>query len=64
MTQTKPSQSNQPVIEEGARFDYFHEAAAPAGGEGWESMYPFYLVPSDETREHDDNSFWFADTMH
>ncbi|SMG34412.1 pyruvate, water dikinase [Corynebacterium pollutisoli] len=46
------------------RFDYFHEASAPEGADGWESMYPYYLVPSEETREHDDSKFWFADTMH
>lgn len=46
------------------RFDYFHEAPTPEGAEGWESMYPYYLVPSEETRETGDNKFWFADTMH
>jgi len=29
-----------------ARFPFFNESKAPAGGEGWESMYPYYLVPS------------------
>jgi pyruvate,water dikinase len=46
------------------RFPFFHEAEVPAGGEGWESMYPYYLVPGAETREHEDKQFWFADTMH
>ena len=27
-------------------------------------MYPYYLVPSEETRGHEDAQFWFADTMH
>ncbi|MQA60694.1 MAG: hypothetical protein GEU86_04200 [Actinophytocola sp.] len=46
------------------RFPYFHEVPAPAGAEGWESMYPYFLVPSEETREEEDSRFWFADTMH
>jgi len=47
-----------------ARFPFFNESKAPAGGEGWESMYPYYLVPSEETTEHENAQFWFADTMH
>ncbi|QCB97588.1 hypothetical protein E5206_12205 [Arthrobacter sp. PAMC25564] len=47
-----------------ARFPFFNEATTPAGGEGWESMYPYYLVPSEETTEHENKQFWFADTMH
>ena len=47
-----------------ARFPFFHEVAAPAGAEGWKSMYPYYLVPDEETREWDDSILWFADIMH
>lgn len=46
------------------RFPYFNEVPAPQGGEGWESMYPYFLVPSEETREEENSRFWFADTMH
>jgi pyruvate, water dikinase len=46
------------------RFAYFHETAAPPGGEGWESMYPYYLRPSEETRADEQARLWFADTMH
>ncbi|AMM34426.1 hypothetical protein SA2016_3769 [Sinomonas atrocyanea] len=46
------------------RFPFFSEAPAPAGGDGWQSMYPYYLVPSEETQAHEDAQFWFADTMH
>jgi pyruvate, water dikinase len=49
---------------ESNRFPFFHEAKAPEGAEGWESMYPYYLVPSQETQAHEDAQFWFADTMH
>ena len=40
--------------EHADRFPFFHEAKAPAGAEGWESMYPYYLVPSEETQAHED----------
>jgi pyruvate, water dikinase len=46
------------------RFAFFHETEPPCGGEGWESMYPYYLVPSTETRAQDETRLWFADTMH
>lgn len=56
MTETTPGSA--------ARFPFFSESTSPAGGEGWESMYPYYLVPSEETTEHENAQFWFADTMH
>lgn len=46
------------------RFPFFDEAETPAGAEGWETMYPYFLVPAEETREHENAQFWFADTMH
>src|SRR5437879_5874235 len=46
------------------RFAFFHETEPPAGGEGWESMYPYYLVSSAETRAEEESRLWFADTMH
>ena len=46
------------------RFAFFSETPPPPGGEGWESMYPYYLVPSAETRAEEDARLWFADTMH
>lgn len=46
------------------RFDFFHEAAVPKGAEGWERMYPYYLVSQPEGRGAEDGRFWFADSMH
>ncbi|MPZ83090.1 MAG: hypothetical protein GEV28_22940 [Actinophytocola sp.] len=46
------------------RFAYFRETEPPRGGEGWESMYPYYLVPAEETRTEEESRLWFADTMH
>jgi len=47
-----------------ARFPSPFEVEAPAGCEGWESMYPYYLVPAEETRAEEQSRLWFADTMH
>lgn len=52
------------MTEPTRRFPYFDETKPPEGGEGWESMYPFYLVPSEETRQDEHQRLWFADTMH
>lgn len=46
------------------RFAYLHEAKAPAGAEGWERMYPYFLTTQPEGREFEDARFWFADSMH
>ena len=36
----------------------------PAGAEGWEQIYPYYLVFQDELRELEDEKFWFCDSQH
>ncbi|MCW5722608.1 MAG: hypothetical protein KIS86_15835 [Devosia sp.] len=46
------------------RFDFFHEVAVPKGAEGWEKMYPYFLVPQPEGRDAEDSRLWFADSMH
>ncbi|MEA2321166.1 MAG: pyruvate, water dikinase [Solirubrobacteraceae bacterium] len=46
------------------RFPYLWEVDTPPGGEGWESTYPYYLVSSEETRAHEQQLFWFQDSMH
>jgi pyruvate,water dikinase len=46
------------------RFSFFHEAKAPTGAEGWQRMYPYYLVSQLEGRPAEDSRFWFADSMH
>jgi pyruvate,water dikinase len=52
------------MTQERARFPHFSEVPAPPGAEGWEDMYPYYLVPSAETRDAEESRLWFADTMH
>jgi pyruvate,water dikinase len=46
------------------RFEFFHEVKTPAGAEGWERMYPYFLVSQPEGRAAEDSRFWFADSMH
>jgi pyruvate, water dikinase len=46
------------------RFEFFHEAKAPAGAEGWQRMYPYFLVSQPEGQDSEDGRFWFADSMH
>mgnify|MGYP006278400723 CR=1 FL=1 len=40
------------------------EVPTPAGAEGWQEMYPYYLHFSEERREFDERKFWFCNTMH
>ncbi|MGQ0777932.1 MAG: PEP-utilizing enzyme [Pseudonocardiales bacterium] len=36
----------------------------PPGAEGWEQLYPYYLVFSEDCRAQDDTRFWFQDAIH
>jgi pyruvate, water dikinase len=40
------------------------EVPPPDGCEGWESMYPYYALFSDERRESEEARGWFRDGMH
>ena len=46
------------------RFISPYEDAAPAGAEGWEELYPYYLTFRPERREIEEGKFWFADLAH
>jgi pyruvate, water dikinase len=41
-----------------------HAVETPAGAEGWERMYPYYGLLSEERRELEQSKFWFFDGMH
>ena len=41
-----------------------YDIETPPGAEGWESMYPSYLLFGDELRERDEQKLWFFDQMH
>jgi len=36
----------------------------PKGGEGWEEMYPYYLVFNDKLKDVQESKFWFRDSQH
>ena len=40
------------------------EVPAPDGCDGWESMYPYYALFSEERRESEQARGWFRDGMH
>ena len=50
----------QPVAGFASPFD----VPTPPGAEGWEEMYPYYLLFDDARREEDDARFWFYNGMH
>jgi len=54
--------TEQPRVER--RFASPFEVQAPPGAEGWERMYPYYLLFSDENREWEEGMLWFQDGMH
>lgn len=53
------------TVEPGVRgFLSPFEVPAPEGCEGWESMYPYYSLFSDERRDSEEARGWFRDGMH
>jgi pyruvate,water dikinase len=47
-----------------AKFLSPFDVETPAGAEGWEEMYPYYLLFDPERRETEENRFWFYNGMH
>ena len=46
------------------RFTSPFEVPVPEGAEGWERLYPYYSVFSEDRRESEEQQFWFWDSMH
>jgi pyruvate,water dikinase len=40
------------------------DVGTPDGAEGWEEMYPYYLLFDPARREQEENRFWFYNGMH
>ncbi|MEY4039161.1 MAG: Chondramide synthase cmdD [Actinomycetota bacterium] len=36
----------------------------PKGAEGWQELYPYYLVFQDNQRKEEEQKFWFCDSQH
>jgi pyruvate, water dikinase len=47
-----------------AKFQSPFEVPTPKGAEGWEEMYPYYLLFDPERRDTEENRFWFYNGMH
>jgi pyruvate, water dikinase len=47
-----------------ARFPSPYDLAAPKGAEGWERLYPYYLVFQEGLRKQEEAKFWFCDSQH
>jgi pyruvate,water dikinase len=59
-----PSSEGAAAAVPGQRFASPFAVQTPAGAEGWQRMYPYYALLSDERREFEDGKFWFFDGMH
>ncbi len=46
------------------RFASPFDVKTPPGAEGWQDLYPYYLVFSEDRREEEDAAFWFQDGVH
>jgi len=46
------------------KFPSPYDLAAPAGAEGWKSMYPYYITFQDNLRAEEDKKFWFCSNLH
>ncbi len=51
------------MVEE-RRFPSPFEIETPPGAEGWQSMYPYHYLFSEERREYDEGQLWFWDALH
>jgi pyruvate, water dikinase len=52
------------TTEKAHRFVSPYDDPAPAGAEGWEELYPYYVRFREDRREFEESRFWFADTQH
>jgi len=46
------------------KFPSPYEWKAPPGAEGWEELYPYFLVFREDRRAVEEKKFWFCDSMH
>jgi len=52
------------VQQSAAGFASPFDVPTPPGAEGWEEMYPYYLLFDDARRDEDAARFWFYNGMH
>jgi pyruvate,water dikinase len=47
-----------------AKFASPYDDPAPAGAEGWETLYPYFLLFREDRRQEEESKFWFCDAQH
>lgn len=45
-------------------FENPFDVETPPGADGWERLYPYYAVFSEDRRSTEEGKFWFHDSMH
>ncbi len=56
--------SLEPMSAKPDRFPSPFELDTPAGAEGWQRMYPYYYLFSQDRRHLDEGKFWFLESMY
>jgi pyruvate, water dikinase len=46
------------------RFSSPFQIETPAGAEGWQDLYTYSSLFSEERRDYEDRAFWFHDGVH
>jgi pyruvate,water dikinase len=46
------------------RFKSPYEDKAPAGAEGWQELYPYFLTFREDRKQIEESKFWFCDSQH
>lgn len=46
------------------RFPSPYDVKAPPGAEGWQELYPYYLVFQENLKNKEEGKFWFCDSQH
>lgn len=46
------------------KFPSPYELASPNGSEGWQSIYPYYMLFNPKLKAEDEAKFWFCDSQH
>jgi pyruvate,water dikinase len=47
-----------------ARFPSPYTIKAPPGADGWQELYPYYVVFQNELKAEEENRFWYCDAQH
>ena len=63
---TRPPDEGKPMSEVLPKtgFQSPYDVPTPVGAEGWEEMYPYYLLFDPARREEEEKRFWFYNGMH